>query len=64
MNDEPITGGFYKKELQKTNEKKFKIEKEIKRKGDKLYVKSKGYAIHLVAGLIKKTLYKNDSILS
>ena len=64
LNDEPITGGFYKKELQKTNQKKFKIEKEIKRKGDKLYVKSKGYAIHLVAGLIKKTLYKNDSILS
>ena len=35
---------FYeKKELQKTNQKEFRIEKVIKRKGNKLYVKSKGY---------------------
>ena len=31
------------KELQKTNQKTFRIEKVIKRKGDKLYVKWKGY---------------------
>ena len=30
---------FMKKKLQKTNQKEFRIEKVIKRKGDKLYVK-------------------------
>ena len=34
---------FYKKELLKTNQKEFRIEKLIKRKGDTLYVKQKGY---------------------
>ena len=43
MNGEEITGSFYKKELQKTNQKEFRIEKILKRKGDKLYVKWKGY---------------------
>ena len=39
FNGEPITGSFYEKGLQKTNQKEFRIEKIIKRKGDKLYVK-------------------------
>ena len=43
LNGEPITGTFYEKELQKTNQKEFRIEKILKRKGDKLYVKWKGY---------------------
>ena len=43
LNGEEIIGTFYEKELQKTNQKKFRIEKVIKRKGDKLYVKWKGY---------------------
>ena len=34
---------FYEKELQKANQKGFRVEKVIKRKGDKLYVKCKGY---------------------
>ena len=34
---------FTKKELQKINQKEFKVEKVIKRKGDKRYVKWKGY---------------------
>ena len=34
-----IVGTFYKTELQKTNQKEFRAEKVIKRKGDKLYVK-------------------------
>ena len=38
-----ILGKFYEKELQKSNQKEFKIKKVIKRKGDKLYVKWKGY---------------------
>ena len=32
---------IFKKELQKTNQKEFGVEKVIKRKGDKLYVKQK-----------------------
>ena len=43
LNSEEITGNFYEKELQKTNQKEFRIEKVLKRKGDKLYVKWKGY---------------------
>ena len=39
LNGQPITGSFYEKELQKTNQEKFTIEKVLKRKGDKLYVK-------------------------
>ena len=38
-----IVGSFYEKELQKTIQKEFRVEKVIKRKEDKLYVKSKGY---------------------
>ena len=34
---------FYEKELQSTNQQKYRIEKIIKRKGNKLYVKWKGY---------------------
>ena len=43
MNCEPITGSFYEKELQKVNQKEFRIEKVLKRKGDKLHIKWKGY---------------------
>ena len=43
LNGEKISGSFYEKELQKTRQEKFRIEKVLKRKGDKLYVKWKGY---------------------
>ena len=43
LNGEEIKGTFYEKELQKTNQEEFRIEKVIRRKGDKLYVKWKGY---------------------
>ena len=52
---------FMKKELQKTNQEQLRIEKIPKRKGDKFYVK---LSIHLIVGLIKKTLHKNGWILS
>ena len=42
LNSEEIKGRFYEQELQKTNQKKFRIEKVLKRKGDQLYVKWKG----------------------
>ena len=43
LNGEKVIGTFYEKELQKTNRKEFRIEKVLQRKGDKLYVKWKGY---------------------
>ena len=43
LNGEEIVETFYEKELQKTNQKEFRVEKLIKRKDDKLYVKWKGY---------------------
>ena len=41
LNNEEITGTFYEKELQKTNQEESRIEKVIKRKDDKIYVKWK-----------------------
>ena len=59
LKGEEIVGTFYEKELQKTNQEEFRVGKVIKKKGNKLYVKWKGYDnILLIAGLIKKTLYK------
>ena len=43
LNGEEITGSFYEKELQKSSQEKCRIEKILKRKDDKLYVKWKGY---------------------
>ena len=40
-NAKEIIGTFYEKELQITNQEKFRIEKVIKKKGNKLYVKWK-----------------------
>ena len=42
LDGEDIVGTCYDKELQKTNQKEFRIEKVIKRKDDKLYVEWKG----------------------
>ena len=43
LKGEEIVGTFYENELQKINQKDFRVEKVIKRKGDKLYVKWKDY---------------------
>ena len=43
LNGEEIIGTFYENELQATNQQEFRVEKIIKKKGDKLYVKWKGY---------------------
>ena len=42
LKGEEIVGTFYEKELQETNPKEFRVEKVIKTKGEKLYVKWKG----------------------
>ena len=56
LNDEEIAGSFYEKELQKTNQKEFKIEKILKGKGDELYVKWKGYDNRFNIWINKKDL--------
>ena len=42
LNNEEIVGSFYKKELQKPNQKRFRVERVVKRKRDNLYFKRKG----------------------
>ena len=42
LRSEEIVGTFNKKKLQKTNQKEFRVEKLVQRKGDKLYVKWEG----------------------
>ena len=56
LSGEEITGIFYEKELQKTSQEKFRIEKVLKRKGDKLYVKWKGYDNSFNSWINKKNL--------
>ena len=56
MNGEEITESFYEKELQKTSQKEFRIGKVLKRKGDKLYVKCKGYDNRFHSWINKKEL--------
>ena len=64
LNGEPITRSFYEKDLLKTNQEKFRLEKKRISKGDKMYVKWKGYDSRLIVVLIKKTLYNKESMLS
>ena len=54
LNGEEITGTFYEKEYQKTNQEEFKIEKVIKEKVIKYTSNGKDMIIHLIAGLIKQ----------
>ena len=58
LNGEEIIGTFYEKELQKTNQQEFRIEKVIKKKGNKLYVKWKGYDNSVNSWIDKKDLAK------
>ena len=56
LNGEKIIGTFYEKELHKTNEKECRIGKVVKKKGDKLYVKWKGYDSSFNSWVDKKDL--------
>ena len=56
LNGEEITGSFYEKHLQKTSQEEFRIEKVLKRKGDKLYVKWKGHGNRFSSWIDKKDL--------
>ena len=54
LNGEPVGGTFYKKELQKSSQEKFRIEKVIKRKYDNCTSNGKDRIIYLIVGLIKR----------
>ena len=59
LNNEEIIGTFYEKELQRTSQSEFRIEKIVKRKGNKLYVKWKGCNNSFNSWIdIKDILYK------
>ena len=56
LNGKEITGTFYEKELQKIDQQEFRIEKVIKKNGDKLYIKWKGYDNSFNSWIDKKDL--------
>ena len=53
---EEIVGTFYRRELQKMNQKEFRVEKIIKRKDDKLYLTWKGYNSSFNSWIDKKDI--------
>ena len=56
LNGEEIIKTFYEKELQMTNQKEFRLEKVLTKKGDKLCVKRKGYDNSFNSWIDKKDL--------
>ena len=56
FNGEKIVGTFYEKELQKINQIEVRIEKVIKKKGEKLYVKWKGSCKSFNGSIDKKRI--------
>ena len=56
LNGQEIIGKFYEKELQKINQQEFRLQKVIRRKGDKLYVKWKSYNNSFSSWIDKKDL--------
>ena len=63
LNGEEISS-FYEKELQKTSQKEFRIEKDLKEKVINYMSNGKGIIIVLIVGLIKRISYKKESIPS
>ena len=51
-----IVGMLYEKQLQKTSQKEFRVEKVIKKKSNKLYVKWKGYNSSFNSWIDKKDI--------
>ena len=56
LNNEEIIGTFYEQELQGTRQNEFRTEKVIKKKGDNLYVKWKGYNSSFNSWIDKKDI--------
>ena len=66
LEGEEIVGTFYEKELKKyiyIYQQEFRIEKVIKKKGDKLYVKWKGYDSSFNSWIDKKDFGGHSSVL-
>ena len=57
LKGEEIVETFYEKEFKKVNQKEFRTEKLIKRKGDKLYIKWRGYDNSFNSWIDKKDLF-------
>ena len=66
LNGDEIIKTSHEKELHKTNQDEFRIEKVIKRRGNKLYVKWKGYdsSFHSWIGKKRHCIILNHIILS
>ena len=56
LNGEEITRSLSEKDLRKTSQEIFTIEKVLKRKGDKLYIKGKEYDSRFNSWIDKKDL--------
>ena len=56
LKSEEIVGTFCKKQLQITNQKEFRVEKVIKTKDDKLYVRWKDYDSSFNSWIDKKDI--------
>ena len=63
LTDDEIIETFYEKELQNTNQQEFRIEKVIKRRGNKLHVKWKGYDSSLNSWIDKNYSIDCNSIV-
>ena len=57
-NGEEIQGMFYEQDLQKTSQSTFRIEKVLKRQGDKCLVKWMGYPKSFNSWIDTKTIVK------
>ena len=58
LNGKEVVGTFYKKELQKTNQKELELKKQSRTKVINYMLNGKDTIIRLIVGLIKKTYYK------
>ena len=56
LNGEEIVGTCYEKELQDISQEEFRIEKIVKKKGDNLYIKWKGYDNSFNSWIDKKNI--------
>ena len=57
-----ILGMFYEKKQQNANHKKFRVEKVIKREGDKIYIKEVGYGSSFNSWIHKKDIPEPKSL--
>ena len=64
LNGEPLLEYFMKKNCKRLIKNHLKYKKYLKEKVISCMLNGNGMIIHLIVGLIKKTLYKNESIFS